>query len=101
MNAPDAALLTLCNEYLEQHARKISLSADLDDELIMRITASALGLHELRDKIIELLPMTIEGWRARFRVAIALLGDAANDPNNDARYIRKTMRQFVWEGAVP
>jgi hypothetical protein len=100
MNAPDADLIALCDEYMRKHAAMLEMSSSVlhSDAYFVRITSSIIGLQELRDKIAGLTPTTDEGWRARFRVCIAVLGDTRSDDGDEA-FVRAALQEFVGSGS--
>jgi hypothetical protein len=96
MNAPDADLIMLCDEYLEKHAAMLWMASSVlhCDEHFRRMTASILGLQHLRDQIAGLTPTTDAGWRARFQACIAVMGDTQSD-NEDEAFVRSALLEFV------
>jgi hypothetical protein len=100
MNAPDADLIALCDEYMRKHAAMLEMSSSVlhSDAYFVRITSSIIGLQELRDQIAGLTPATDDGWRARFRVCIAVMDDTQSD-DGDQDFVRAALRKFV--GVAP
>jgi hypothetical protein len=97
MSASDAALIELCDEFLRRNEEMLRLSKSFAhcDQLFIRLTSSILKTRDLLQQIEDTPVATIAGWKAKFRVSIAALGDQAGD-DLDVGFARATMREFVW-----
>jgi hypothetical protein len=67
-------------------------------KLFRQLSSEIVGLRDLRDQIATFVPTTDDGWRARFKVCLAGMGDAENETADEA-FIRATLHAF-WAGGA-
>jgi hypothetical protein len=92
--SPDASLLALCASFL-----------DLNDYVLEQSTAPAADLRPMVQALseqrrllmqIQGLPVSsAEGWCAKFRVSIAVLGEPESADDADITFARTILRSYV------